>query len=171
MNQLDYEKRLPILIVPEGEMDFGGKSFDEPKIARCEYCGSALFYCAQRYGLVNKNLKWIDTIAVVGETEESKKFREWEIDYVSEERLCAVCKRPCGFINVRDDEDIAHEFEDQWDVERHEEALDLLQYPKETNTGKLLKYEREIDNIKQWIVNLERKRQEIKEYKEKQQVK
>lgn len=151
---MEYAKRLPVLIVPEGEMDFGGKSFDEPKIVRCEHCGSSIFYCAQRFGLVKRNMGLQD-IPVVGETKESKEFRKWDIDYVSEERLCAVCKSPNGCITVRDD--IAYQFEDQWDIEEYGKALDLLQYPQNALQGKLRQYESRINEIKKWIADSEKK--------------
>lgn len=147
-------RRIPILVVPEGEVDFGGKSFDEPKILRCETCGNAMFYLAQRYGLVNR--KDVFPFAVLGETEESKKYRDWDIDYCSEERYCAVCKRPNGMIPVHYGEEIAHEFEDcSWEMERYEKALDLLKYPGSAKQGDMIKYDKEIEDIKEWISELE----------------
>jgi hypothetical protein len=164
---MEYEKKLPVLVVPEGEMDFGGKSFDEPKIVRCENCGNAMFYLAQRYGLVEEPWRRSDEWKVVGETEESKAFRSWEIGICSEERLCAVCKMPNGLIAVAGDEEIAHEFEDQWEVERHEKALDILKYPNEVLHKNRIHYEREIENIKKWIKERYELNDRIKVNKEK----
>jgi hypothetical protein len=162
---MEYEKRLPVLIVPQGDMDFGGKSFDEPKIARCEHCGNAMFYLAQRFGLVERSWRKTDAWAVIGETEESKKFRQWDIDVCSEERYCAVCKCPNGMIVVVPDDEIAHEFEDMWEVERYEKGLDIIQYPQNAKERDKINYENEVNNIRKWIdelYELNKKREENK---------
>lgn len=148
---MEYEKKLPVLIVPEGEMNFGGKSFDEPKIVRCEQCGNAMFYLAHKMGLVERPWMRHDAFKVLGETEESKAYRAWDIDVCYEERHCAVCKMTNGLISVAPDEEIAHEFEDQWEVERYEKALDILQYPTNVLEKNKVHYEREIEDIKKWI--------------------
>lgn len=154
--------RIPVLVVPHGDMDFRTKTFDEPKVLQCSNCGGSLFYCVQRYGLYYRS-DWLDDISVVGETPESKKYRPWSIDAISEQRFCAVCKNSEGFIDLFDRDDIAHTFENDWDVEEYDKALDLIKYPSDSKTESYHRYHPLIEEIKKWISDCEsRKNRKVK---------
>ncbi len=151
------ETRIPVLIKVQSEIKFGGKSFDEPKIRRCDNCGGNLFYISNRFGLV-KSCQWLHNVPVVGETEESKKFRAWVIEYICEERYCAICGCSNGLINIWPDEDIVKLFDNDWYKNRYEIALDVIKYPQSATKEKKEKYKKEIEKIKNLIIKNENKK-------------
>lgn len=160
---MDIEKRIPVLVKVQDEIVFGNKSFYEPKIVRCINCGGNLFYIGEYYGLHKKEWSlWIDDIKVLGETPESKKYRKWEITVVGEKKYCAVCGCGCGYITVWDETQIAHEFDDEYERENYEQALDLLKYPSQPQQESLIRYDNFIKDLKKWISDWEKKQKEKK---------
>jgi hypothetical protein len=153
---MEYHKRIPTLIIPEAEIDFPlDEGWKERKIHRCDNCGNALFYLAGVKGLVRYK-DFFRNMKVAGETKESKKYRNWEISQVAEERYCAICNTPGGTINIVEDKDIAHYFDDLWSASYYEDVLDLLQYPNRARKGQLLRSKKDIEKVKKWIADHEK---------------
>jgi len=162
---MDFDKRIPILIKVQDEIDFGNKSFDMPQIIKCSHCGSNIFYIGEYYGLHKRDWEGLfDDVKVLGETEESKEYRRWEITVVGERKYCAVCGCKNGYITVWDEKEIAHEFEDEYEKGHYEEALDLIKYPESPQKERLINYDSAIKDIKKWVADW-KKKQDIKKKK------
>jgi len=156
---MDFDKRIPVLIKVQDEIEFGNKrSFTEPDINRCDHCGANIFYVGQVFGLVFNGHGWGMEHKVVGETKESKYYRLFDIREAYEQKFCAVCGVENELITTWDDFDVVKEFEDRWDKDHYEEALQVLQYPPSTKK-KFYNYEHGIKKVKEWIAEWEEKRQ------------
>ena len=157
---MDYDKnRIPVLVKVQREIDFGNKSFTEPDIERCDNCGANIFYIGRVYGLVFNGHGWCADHKVVGETEESKYFRLFDIQEAWEQKVCAVCGLSHGLLTTWSDSDVVKEFDDSWEKDHYEEALEVLQYPKVTEK-KYISFDHAIKEIKGWIAEWEEKREE-----------
>lgn len=155
---MDFDKRIPVLIKVQSEIEFGNKSFTEPNIDRCDHCGANIFYVGMVYGLVFNAHGFTRDYKVLGETEESKYYRLFDIREAYEQKICAVCGISHGLLTTWDDEDTVKEFEDSYDKDFYEEGLEVLQYPP-TTKKKYLNYEYAIKEIKKWIAEWEEKRE------------
>lgn len=155
------DNRIPVLVKVQSEIEYGFRNFTEPDFIKCENCGGNLFYIGTVYGILYDRYNLQTKTKVLGETEESKYYRKFDIREISEERYCAVCGLSAGLVSVWDREDIVKNFEDKWDMEYYEKALSVLQYPPKTERKKIIN-ENSIKEVKKWIEDWEKKRKERK---------
>lgn len=145
-----WDKRIPVLVKTLDEMEFA-KGFEEPEPEKCDNCGSHIFYIVDRFGLHKEKYRWMDEFEVIGETEESKKYKKWEVGVVDKQFFCAVCGVHHYGESIWQDEYVAKEFEDKRDADWHEEALDCIKYPTTMTESKKQLYKKTVKEIKDAI--------------------
>ena len=161
---MELDKRIPVLVKVQNEIDFGSNSFEEPDITRCYNCGGNLFYIGKYYGLVKKPIEWVHTLNVIGETKESKKYRQFEVDFIEHSFKCAQCGESEGSVSIYNKREVIRRFEDTWEKDEYEIAIDLIKYPENVTVAKKRRYKNRIDKIHKWIEEHENEVRELKKH-------